>query len=194
MAKILVVYGSTEGHTRRVAEWIATTARNMGREVALYDAGALDAPLKAEGDAVIIGASVHQGHHQTSVSDFVQAHRGLLERCPSAFFSVSLSAAVDDAMHQAEARAYVDAFLEETDWQPQVTATFAGALRHAEYDYFKHLVLQLLAGQLGQGTVRAQDVDYTDWDAVTRFTQTFLRELSQQDPRLRREGRADPVS
>ncbi len=189
----MIVYGSTEGHTRRVAEWIATTARNMGREVVLHDASTLEAPLDVDWDAAFVGASVHQGRHQTSVSDFVATHRAALERRPGAFFSVSLSAAVDDTTHQAEARAYVDAFLEETHWQPQATATFAGALRHAEYDYFKHLVLQLLAGQLGQGTVRAQDVDYTDWDAVTRFTQAFLRELSQQDPRSRREGRANTV-
>ena len=173
--RLLIVYGTAEGHTRDVATHVAQTARAEGTVVEVVEAASATTLLTdAAWDAVLVGASVHQEQHQTSVTDFVRANLSLLERLPSAFFSVSLSAAVNDPHHQNEAQRYIETFLERTNWHPLSTASFAGALRHAEYDYFKRLVLDLLAYQLGGGTVSQKDVVYTDWNAVDAFVREFL--------------------
>lgn len=106
--------------------------------------------------------------------DFAKAHAEALAELPTAFFSVCLSAAVHHPDKQREAQGYITAFVEDTGLKPLVTASFAGALRHARYDYFKRLVLELLDYQLGGGTVTSEDVVYTDWDRVEAFAKGFL--------------------
>ena len=172
--RLLVVYGTAEGHTRDIATHVAQTARAEGTVVEVAEAATATSLTEAAWDAVLVGASVHQEQHQTSVTDFVRTNLSLLERLPSAFFSVSLSAAVNSPHHQDEAQRYIETFLERTGWHPLSTASFAGALRHAEYDYFQRLVLDLLAYQLGGGTVSDKDVVYTDWNVVDAFVRAFL--------------------
>ena len=178
MASVVVVYGTTEGHTRRIAERIAESVARRGHEVELFDSAAIESRLPGwVWDAAVVGASVHQGHHQTSVREFVMNHLGWLERLPCAFFSVSLAAVVKDDLHQNEAQGYVKTFLAETGWHPPLVETFGGALRHARYDYLKTLILRMLARQLGHGLVTSHDVDYTDWEDVDRFALRFSQEL-----------------
>lgn len=180
MAKIMVVYGTTEGHTNTIAHYVATTAHDEGNDVEILDSLNL-APsvLRDPWDAVIIGGSVHQGIHQTYLTEFVKSNKAWLSQRPGAFFSVSLSAAVEDPFHQQEAHGYVESFLDETQWQPQVKTCFPGALRYAEYDYFKRLVLKYLSAQLGPGILTDHDIVYTNWDEVKRFTQTFLKDMTE---------------
>lgn len=176
--KLLIVYGSTEGQTRRIAGYMAEVASSRGYSVDFVDAASSYQSIDRQAyDGILVGGSVHQGQHQTSVGDFVAGHLTRLGALPGAFFSVSLNAAVNDASHQAEARSYLDSFLEASGWHPDLTACFAGAIRQAEYDYFKKLVLKLLAGQVPPEIVTAGDREYTNWAAVDRFIDRFLAEM-----------------
>jgi menaquinone-dependent protoporphyrinogen oxidase len=187
MAKILLVYGTTEGTTRDIAHHMATTAHDEANEVEVLDSLNLEpSVLKDPWDAVIIGGSVHQGIHQTYLTEVVKNNRAWLSQRPGAFFSVSLSAAVQEPIHQQEARAYLESFLTETGWQPQAKTCIAGALRYAEYDYFKRLVLKYLSAQLGPGIVTGHDIIYTNWDEVTRFTQSFLQAIKEPQKEVTR--------
>lgn len=176
--KLLLVYGTTEGHTRTIVERIADVASENNTDVEVFDSAALMQPLvNTTWDAVIVGGSVHQGHHQMSLGAFALDNLTLLNELPSAFFSVSLSAAVKDGSHQEEAQGYLTTFLQDVGWQPVKTACFAGAIKHGEYDYFRRMVLSLLARQLEPGVVQAHDVSYTDWAAVDTFVKEFLRRV-----------------
>jgi menaquinone-dependent protoporphyrinogen oxidase len=187
MMKLLIVYSTSEGHTASIANFMADIAETKGLEVELLDSATFTKPLTNKGwDAAIVGGSVHQGTHQMSLRAFAQNNLSLLETLPSAFFSVSLSAAVKDDMHQEEALSYVTSFLEDVAWQPSATACFAGAIKHGEYDYFKEMVLRLLARQLGGDTVKAVDVSYTDWQQVKTFVESFLQRLPTARGRTQR--------
>jgi menaquinone-dependent protoporphyrinogen oxidase len=182
--KLLIVYGTSEGHTASIANFIADLAETKGLEIDLLDSASLTRPLKNKGwNAAIVGGSVHQGIHQVSVRTFVQTNLSILQTLPTAFFSVSLSAAVKDDMHQEEALSYVTSFLDDVAWQPSETACFAGAIKHGEYDYFKGMVLRLLARQLGGDTVKNVDVSYTNWRDVQTFVERFLECLSLLEKR-----------
>jgi menaquinone-dependent protoporphyrinogen oxidase len=88
---------------------------------------------------------------------------------PTAFFSVSLSAADDTEDSRAANRAYVDEFIERTGWDPQEATVFAGALQYLEYDFMTKLVMRLMMRRDHHPTDTSQDFDYTDWDAVEAF-------------------------
>jgi menaquinone-dependent protoporphyrinogen oxidase len=171
---ILIAFGTIEGHSRKIAEWIADHVRTNGHNSRVIDVSALQVTIDVAGDdAVMIIAPVHQKTHPEAVLDFIFAHRDSLNANPTAFISVSLSAAFDGG--QAEARSYVDRLLKCADWQPAVTHLAAGALRYDEYDYFKEQIIRhvVLRGR-GAADVKG-DHEFTDWKALGRFVDDFVR-------------------
>jgi menaquinone-dependent protoporphyrinogen oxidase len=102
--KLLVVYATTEGHTRNVAEFIAEVAAAQNHSADVCDSAMPIRLTKASYDAVILGGSVHQGQHQMSLRNFIFEHLDVLSELPCAFFSVSLSAAINEEIYQQEAQ------------------------------------------------------------------------------------------
>ena len=129
MVNILLLYGTTEGHTAKIAEHIAETARARSNKVEVIEGSKLPTDSSAEGfDGIIVGVSVHRGKHQPYVAEFVKENLPLLQSMPSAFFSVSLTAAEQTEESKAETQRAAAEFLNETGWRPDMTAEFAGTL------------------------------------------------------------------
>ena len=165
MPRILIVYASTHGHTAKIADRIAVILRDDGNEVEVSTAGAsLDGY-----DAVVVGASIHAGHHQRELVEWARYRAAALGALPSAFFSVCLTAADEGEESRAATRAYLDDFQERTGWAPRLTTTFAGALQYREYDFVTRLLMRLLMKHGHHPTDASRDYDYTDWDAVAGF-------------------------
>jgi menaquinone-dependent protoporphyrinogen oxidase len=183
MAGILIVYGTTEGQTRKIAERIAAELEKLEHEVDLRDSTTVTEPL-AEGafDAVVIGASVHQGRHQTAVQHFVSANVGVLEQLPTAFFSVSLVASSPDPEDRQDAANLIEAFCEKTGWHPTLTRSIPGALRYTEYDFLKRWIMELIVRHYSGPTDSSRDYEFTDWDDVARFAQEFARMCIARPP------------
>jgi menaquinone-dependent protoporphyrinogen oxidase len=140
---VLIVYGTTEGQTRKIAEWTATHVREHGHQVELRDSAAPASGSDIETfHAFIVAASVHQQCHQETITNFVIAHHALLNARPSAFISVSLSAVLEAG--KTEAQEYVDRFVSVTGWQPRMTLLLGGALRFTEYDYFQEQIVKFI--------------------------------------------------
>jgi menaquinone-dependent protoporphyrinogen oxidase len=167
MTSILVVYASTHGHTAKIADRIAETIRADGATVAVEHVGADPAP--AAYDAVVVGASIHAGHHQREMVDWVQQHRTSVGLVPSALFTVCLTAADDTEESRAATRGYLDEFVEATGWTPDRSVTFAGALQYREYDFVTRLMMRLMMHKGHHPTDTSQDYVYTDWEAVEQF-------------------------
>jgi menaquinone-dependent protoporphyrinogen oxidase len=179
MARILIVYGTTEGHTAAIAGRMAETMRRDGHEVELRDSKEVrkqDVP--AEYDGIIVGGSVHAGEHQSSLREFVKRNRDLLERTPSAFFSVSLTAADPDEEAASDAQAMVEKFASETGWHPKRVEKIAGALVYTQYNIFIRHLMKLIVKRQGRTELdTSRDYDFTDWEAVERFARDFARSL-----------------
>ena len=91
MADVLILYASTHGHTAKIARRIADAVGEAGLEADVEDArSATDLDLGAY-SGVIVGASIHGGHHQGEIVDWVKRHADALSRKTTAFFSVCLS-------------------------------------------------------------------------------------------------------
>jgi len=170
---VLIIYGTTEGQTRKIAAWTATHIRERGHQVELLDSAALASDLKLGAfHAFIIAASVHQTHHQDAITNFVFAHHELLNARPSAFISVSLSAALED--EKPEAQKYVDRLVSVTGWQPSVTILLGGALRFTEYDYFQEQFVKFVVMKRSRTVGPERDHEFTDWNALADFVDRFL--------------------
>ena len=87
MQPILVAYGTTEGQTRKIAEFIAERLRIRGHRVDLVDTATPAAQqLGASYQAAIVGGSLHQQRHQRSLEHFLKDNRVWLDAMPLALF------------------------------------------------------------------------------------------------------------
>lgn len=161
---ILIAYATTEGQTRRIAEFAAKRIEARGHGAELLDLTGTHATDLDAVDKVILAGSVHQFRHQEELAAFIIANRDKLKTKPSLFMSVSLSAAFPE--DEAEAAQYASGFLGYLDWTPDTVLLVAGALRYDEYDFFKSQIIKhvVMAGR--QGDVPKGDHEFTDWDAV----------------------------
>ena len=89
MARMLVIYGTTEGHTEMIATAIGNALTTRGFDVDIIQAGTID-PRPADYDGVMVAASVHRGRYQAAVSKWLVEHVAELQSKPTAFVSASL--------------------------------------------------------------------------------------------------------
>lgn len=173
--KVLVVYATTEGHTRKIAHRIADWVGIRGHSVAIIDAS--DIPEAVDPDAweayILVGA-IHMEKHQASLMHFAKDHLDRLQDCPSALVSASLTAALEDADSQATARSYIGTFIEQTGWIPTMATPVAGALMYTHYDFFKRFILKMMAQKQGGPIDTTKDFEFTDYEALEKFTIEFL--------------------
>ena len=175
MANILVVYGTFEGHTGKIAESIGAALRARQHEASVLDGRTLPSDFTVRGyDAAIFGASVHMGQHVEYIVRLVKVHRSWLNQIPSAFFSVSLMRSGQLSHHRSQAEAYVRSFVVETGWQPSITATFGGALPFSQYGFAQRFITAALARRALGAINSSCDSEYTIWDDVVRFVDDFL--------------------
>src|SRR5436189_6109294 len=111
MARILVLYGTSDGHTAKVARALASGLIASGVQAEVEEAGDREANPAAY-DGVIVAASLHAGSYQKNVSRWLRVHAKELDYGPTAFISVCLAVLSRDEKSRDEARAiprrYVD--------------------------------------------------------------------------------------
>jgi len=174
MASFLIVYGTSEGQTEKVAGRIADTLTGRGHDATAVDVSdGLGEFTVGEFDAVLVGSSIHLGKHQSAIIEFVADNHDTLATVPTGFFQVSLSSAVEDEDRRAEAATYVEDLIAETDFHPDRIGLFGGALRYSKYGFLKRLMLTRIAKDATGDTDTSQDYEYTDWDEVEVFTADF---------------------
>jgi menaquinone-dependent protoporphyrinogen oxidase len=146
-----------------------------GEAVTLVNAGNHPRDFHAgDFDGVIIGGSIIAGRHQPALVRFVRAHRGVLNETPSAFFSVSGSAASPLATERAKARQLVDVFLDETGWHPALSETIGGAMAYTKYNPIMRWFIKRSVKAAGGPTDTSRDHEMTDWSQVERFVAAFV--------------------
>jgi menaquinone-dependent protoporphyrinogen oxidase len=174
MKTILIAYGTTEGYTRKIAEFIADEIRRYGHEADVIDtAGAPAQQVPPIYAGAILGGSLHAGRYQSSLAHFIKANLEWLAAIPTAFFSVGLAVVGDDRAMRAEAEQQAERFLADTGLRPGMVRHIAGALLFTQYDFFKRVIMRSIARRSGHDTDTSHDTEYTDWDDVRRFAAEY---------------------
>lgn len=169
--KALVLYSSRDGQTREIATVIGNTIKEHQACDVLNIQHATSVDW-SQYDRVLIGASIRYGHFAPAVNKFVSTHLTALQRLPSGFFSVNLTARKPEK-RTPQTNAYTRKFLLQSPWEPDCCAVFAGALRYPRYGFFDRIMIQLIMRMTGGETDATKEVEYTDWSQVTRFAHEF---------------------
>jgi menaquinone-dependent protoporphyrinogen oxidase len=179
--RVLVLYGTTEGQTRKISEFVSDRLKAIGHEASLVDAGdatASDIKLR-DFEGVFIAASVHAGRYQSAVQEFVRSRHQTLNGMRTAFLSVSLSAASKDPDDIKGIAECVRQFTIDTLWKPGEIHHVAGAFRFTQYDFFKRWGMKLIAYQKGVSTDTSHDQEMTDWIALARTVDEFVAKVAK---------------
>lgn len=174
MARLLILYSTTDGHTLKICKRLQQVIEQEGHRceiVPVDDAGDLE---PASYDKIVIGASIRYGKHSRAVTDFIASHRETLETRPNAFFSVNLVAR-KPGKDEPGTNPYLKKFLERIDWKPELLAVFAGRLDYPRYGFADRSIIRLIMWMTGGPTDPASVVEYTDWQRVDAFARTIAK-------------------
>ncbi len=168
MARVLIVYATTDGHTRKICERLRAIVAGEGHPVTLVaveEAGRVDASAF---DKIVVGANIRYGRHSRRILEFVNENARVLERKPNAFFSVNIVARKPQK-NTPETNPYLRKFVGRMRWRPKQLEVFAGKLDYPRYGVLDRLVIRLIMSLTGGPTDPSTVVEYTDWQRVDAF-------------------------
>jgi menaquinone-dependent protoporphyrinogen oxidase len=183
MSRILILYGTTDGHTAKIAARLGEFLRAEGCDVTVAQAGSLVTDAWPERyDGVVVAASVHIGSYQRPVRRWVEAHAEQLSRMPSAFLSVCLGVLEHRREVDGELQTMVQRFLRRTRWYPGIVKLVAGAVPYTRYNWLKKWMMRRMVARVSGDTDTSRDYEYTDWDDLRAFAGEFLHRVDPAIP------------
>ena len=180
--RILIAYASIEGQSEKIAHRIADTLERDGTNSILVNTRKHSDASWPEGcDGLIAGGPLHREHHPHELGQWLTDHRSDWTGLPTAFYSVSLSAASDRQQDQDDAQRVMSQFLDEVGMHPDMTATIAGALKYSRYGFFKKRIMRDIVKKSGGKELdMSRDYEYTNWEQVDTFARDFLASIPRK--------------
>ena len=174
MAKILMIYSTTDGQTKKVLERIKVELADNDVEIAPISC-ANELELTAF-DKVVLGASIRYGKHKPEVFDFVKKQKKILEGKETYFFSVNVVARKPNKNTPAT-NPYMKKFLKKTAWKPDFIEVFAGMVNYPKYNFLDRNIIRFIMHITNGPTDVSQCHEFTDWESVKRFGKLISKPL-----------------
>ena len=175
--KILIVYASTDGQTRKVVRYAFDLMTDVGHSVELVSASDVGPIDLSRFDAAVLAGSVHTGSYQSELGEFAKENAAGLNALPTLFLSVSLCAAGDDAEDWKDLRKLTRDFFDNAGWRPGRVEHIAEAFRFSEYNFFESWAMRWIASQKGHNFEPGKDKEYTDWAALKTCLAEWLEDV-----------------
>ncbi len=168
MADILIIYSTTDGHTREICQRLKQEIERQAHQVKLISIS--DEPFVdlAPFDKIVLGASIRYGKHRPQVYDFIKKNKQILDSKPNAFFSVNVVARKPEK-NQPETNPYLKKFLKQISWKPKELAVFAGKIDYQKYSLGDRLMIRLIMWITKGPTDLNTVIEFTDWKQVETF-------------------------
>ncbi|MFZ2158765.1 MAG: menaquinone-dependent protoporphyrinogen IX dehydrogenase [Bradyrhizobium sp.] len=173
MARVLIVYSTTDGHTREICNRLRRVIEQQAHQVSLVPVADADEDLEAF-DKIVVGASIRYGKHRPEAVAFIERNAQLLNGKPSAFFSVSVVAR-KPAKNRPHTNPYVRKLLRRIAWRPREVGVFAGKIDYPRYDFLDRMVIRFIMWLTGGPTDPKTVVEFTDWRQVEAFGNAVAR-------------------
>ncbi len=168
MANMLIVYSTTDGHTKRICERLKQLIEEKAHKVTLaFIDDEPDIELEPF-DTIVIGASIRYGKHRPQVYEFIRKNQLVLDSKPNAFFSVNIVARKPEK-NEPETNPYLKKFLRQTSWKPLKLAVFAGKLDYPIYPFWDRHIIRFIMWMTKGPTDPRAVVEFTDWNKVDDF-------------------------
>ena len=167
MPHILIIYSSTDGHTKTICERISDFLNNKNeiKIMSLNEATKFDLSTF---NKIIIGASIRYGKHSKKLYEFITSNKNLLDQKQSVFFSVNVVARKPEKS-SPETNPYIKKFLKISNWRPKKIEVFAGRVDYPNYGFLDKYVIKFIMFLTNGPTDTSQSYEFTDWSKVDEF-------------------------
>ena len=167
MPETLIIYSSTDGHTKNICERLANffSNTNATKIISLFEATEFDL---SKFNQIIIGASIRYGKYSKDLYKFINLNKDTLEQKNSFFFSVNVVARKPEK-NTPETNPYVKKFLKVSKWKPKKIGVFAGKVDYPNYGLFDKYAIKLIMFLTNGPTDTSQSFEFTDWSKVDNF-------------------------
>ena len=168
MSKFLIIYSTTDGHTKIICERIKNflTDGNLVELLSLEDSKKVDL---SNFEKIIIGASIRYGKHSKELYEFINLNKNILDQKKSAFFSVNVVARKPEK-NTVETNPYINKFLKISKWKPNKISVFAGKVDYPNYNFFDKYIIKFIMFITKGPTDTSQSYEFTDWSKVDDFS------------------------
>ena len=168
MSKFLIIYSTTDGHTKMICERIKNflTDGNLVELLSLKDAKKVNL---SNFEKIIIGASIRYGKHSKELYKFINLNKNILDQKKCAFFSVNVVARKPEK-NTAETNPYINKFLKISKWRPNKIKVFAGKVDYPKYNFFDKYIIKFIMFITKGPTDTSQSYEFTDWSKVDDFS------------------------
>tara|TARA_B100001109_G_scaffold206327_1_gene173474 strand:- start:168 stop:689 length:522 start_codon:yes stop_codon:yes gene_type:complete len=173
MSSFLIIYSSTDGHTKIICERIKNSLSdgNLVELLSLEDAKKVDF---SNFEKIIIGASIRYGKHSKDLYKFINLNKNILDQKKSAFFSVNVVARKPEK-NSAETNPYINKFLNISKWRPNKISVFAGKVDYPNYNFIDKYIIKFIMFITKGPTDTSQSYEFTDWSKVDDFSQELKK-------------------
>tara|TARA_B100001121_G_scaffold292425_1_gene294068 strand:+ start:41 stop:559 length:519 start_codon:yes stop_codon:yes gene_type:complete len=167
MQNFLIIYSSTDGHTKAICERISNFLNNENETkiIPLDEVTKIDLSLFSK---IIIGASIRYGKHSDKLYKFITLNKNVLDQKQSFFFSVNVVARKLEK-NTPETNPYIKKFLKISNWRPKKIGVFAGRVDYPKYGFFDKYVIKFIMFLTNGPTDTRQSYEFTDWSKVDEF-------------------------
>ena len=169
MSSFLIIYSSTDGHTKVICERI----KNFLQDGNLVELVSLENAKKINlfnFEKIIIGASIRYGKHSKELYKFIYLNKNILDKKQCAFFSVNVVARKPEK-NTAETNPYINKFLQISKWKPNKIKVFAGKVDYPNYNFFDKYIIKFIMFITKGPTDTSQSYEFTDWSKVDDFSE-----------------------
>ncbi len=168
MSSFIIIYSSTDGHTKIICERIRNflSKGNLVELFALEDAKKVNL---SNFEKIVIGASIRYGKHSKELYKFINLNKNILDQKKSAFFSVNVVARKPEK-NTAETNPYIKKFLKISKWRPNKIKVFAGKVDYPNYNFFDKYIIKFIMFITKGPTDTSQSYEFTDWSKVDDFS------------------------
>ncbi|MDX2504481.1 MAG: menaquinone-dependent protoporphyrinogen IX dehydrogenase [Gammaproteobacteria bacterium] len=168
MAKIVIIYSTTDGHTKKICQRLQHIIEQQNNEVALLSINDHSANELESFDKIVLGASIRYGKHSSKVYDYIKRNSQILQSKSSAFFSVNVVAR-KPGKSQPETNPYVKKFLKQIAWKPEKVAVFAGKIDYQKYGFWDRIMIRFIMWITKGPTDPKTNIEFTNWNQVEDF-------------------------
>ena len=172
MSKCLILYSTTDGHTKKICNQIAHILDKKNNTTTTLNLILFDSKKLNDYDSIIIGASIRYGKHQNSLYRFVNQNREILENKKNSFFTVNVVARKIEK-NSPETNPYMKTVLKKSKWLPQSLSVFAGKIEYHKYGLVDKYVIRFIMWITNGPTDINGTFEFTDWQKVENFANTF---------------------
>ena len=169
MSDSLIIYSSTDGHTKSICKKIVNSFSNQDfvKIISLSEVEKIDL---SKFNKIVIGASIRYGKHSKELYKFIELNRDILNKKKSIFFSVNVVARKPEKS-TPNANPYIKKFLKISQWQPKKIGVFAGKVDYPNYRFFDKYAIKLIMYLTNGPTDTSLSYEFTNWQKVKEFSQ-----------------------